>query len=164
MSELGNSGTECEPATPATRTQARLALNMGPPAEIAECLREHRRVCSEILKLVEKENTLLRTERAEAAFALRGTRKNLLAELSDSLDKMREIRIAWLRLAPEQRQGHPEIAELLRENQNLIMKVLVLDRENEQTLLRQGLVPARQVPSANRQRPHFVANLYQRNA
>jgi hypothetical protein len=137
---------------------------MAAPAEVAECLREHRRVCTEILKLVEKENSLLRAEQGDAAFALRGARKNLLAELSDSLDKMREIRIVWQRLAPEQRQGYPQIAELLRENQNLIMKVLVLDRENEQTLLRQGLVPARQVPSANRQRPHFVANLYQRNA
>ena len=137
---------------------------MPAPAEVAECLKEHRRVCQEILKLVEKENSLLRSNQAEAAFALRATRKNLLAELTSSLDKMREIRIAWVRVAPEQRQGHPQVAELLRENQNLIMKVLVLDRENEQTLLRLGLVPARQVPSANRQRPHFVANLYQRNA
>jgi hypothetical protein len=137
---------------------------MTSPAEVAECLREHRRVCEEILKLVEKENSLLRSSQPDTAFALRSTRKNLLAELTNSLDKMREIRIVWLRLAPEQRQGYPQIAELLRENQNLIMKVLVLDRENEQTLLRLGLVPARQVPSANRQRPHFVANLYQRNA
>ena len=99
-----------------------------------------------------------------AAFALRGARKNLLAQLTDSLDKIRELRITWLKLEPAQREGHPEIAELLRENQDLIMKILVLDRENEQTLLRHGLVPPRHVPSANRQRPHFVANMYQRNA
>lgn len=69
-----------------------------------------------------------------------------------------------MRLEPSVRQGHPEIAELLRENQNLIMKILVLDRENEQALLRKGLVPLRHVPPANRQRPHFVSNLYQRNS
>jgi len=132
--------------------------------DFAERLRNHLAVCTEILKLVEKENSLLRSENSEAAFSLRSTRKNLLAQLTDSLDKIRERRIAWLKLEPAQRQGHPEIAELLRENQNLIMKILVLDRENEQTLLRQGLVPPRHLPSANRQRPHFVANLYQRNA
>ena len=135
---------------------------MPAPAEVAECLREHRRVCSEILKLVEKEHSLLRSEQAEAAFSLRGTRKNLLAELTGSLDKMREIRIAWSRLAPEQRQGYPQIAELLRENQNLIMRILVLDRENEQALLRKGLVPPRHLPSPNRQKPHYVADLYRR--
>ena len=69
-----------------------------------------------------------------------------------------------MRLEPSVRQGHPEIAELLRENQNLIMKILVLDRENEQALLRKGLVPLRQVPPANRQRPHFVSSIYQRNS
>ena len=88
----------------------------------------------------------------------------MLADLSDSLDKVRELRVAWLKLPPGQKQGHPEIAELLRENQNLIMKILVLDRENEQTLLRHGLVPPRHVPSANKQRPHFVADIYRRNA
>jgi hypothetical protein len=151
---------------------------MPAPAEFAERLRGHRTVCTEILKLVEKENSLLRAQQAEAALALRSTRKNLLAELSDSLNKIRELRITWLKLAHGQRLGHPEIAELLRENQNLIMKILVLDRENEQTLLRQGLVPARQgpvpgkvtptdqrpAPLPNPKRQHFVANRYQRNA
>ncbi|MCC6233741.1 MAG: hypothetical protein IT580_13910 [Verrucomicrobiales bacterium] len=42
------------------------------------------------------------------------------------------------------------------------MKILLLDRENEQALLRHGLVPARELPSVNRQRPHFVSDLYRR--
>jgi hypothetical protein len=160
---------------------------MPQPAEFAARLREHRYVCSEILKLVEKENNLLRSRQPGQAFTLRSTRKNLLADLSDSLDKVRELRIAWLKLPPGQKQGHPEIAELLRENQNLIMKILVLDRENEQTLLRQGFVPVRPASAVARpaprpavvrpqaapaverpnivaQRPHFVASMYQRNA
>jgi len=127
-------------------------------------LNAHRALCDKILHLVEKESVLLRSENPAEATDLRTERKNLLAELDVSLDKIREIRIGWLKLEPVQRHGHPEIAELLRENQNLIMKILVLDRENEQTLLRHGLVPPRHVPSANRQRPHFVANMYQRNA
>ena len=42
------------------------------------------------------------------------------------------------------------------------MRIIVLDRENEQTRLRKGTVPARHLPSPNRQRPHFVADLYRR--
>jgi hypothetical protein len=42
------------------------------------------------------------------------------------------------------------------------MKFILLDRENEQGLLRRGMVPARELPSVNRQRPHFVAELYLR--
>jgi len=42
------------------------------------------------------------------------------------------------------------------------MKIVLLDRENEQALLRRGLVPPTQLPSVNRQRPHFVAELYRR--
>ena len=41
-------------------------------------------------------------------------------------------------------------------------KIILLDRENEQGLLRRGLVPPRELPSVNRQRPHFVADLYRR--
>jgi hypothetical protein len=50
----------------------------------------------------------------------------------------------------------------LRQNQDITMKLIVLDRENEQGLLRRGLLPASELPSANRQRPHYVADLYKR--
>jgi len=134
------------------------------PSELAEGLRAHYSLCQEVLKAVEREGQLLRSSPSEQPKNALEAKKNLLAQLSESLDKIRQRRIAWLKLEPAQRQGHPEIAELLRENQNLVMKILVLDRENEQTLLRQGLVPPRHVPAANRQRPHFVASMYQRNA
>ena len=71
-------------------------------------------------------------------------------------------RLKWQQLAPEERSRHGDIARLLRQNQDLTMKIIVLDRENEQHLLRRGLVPARELPSVNRQRPHFVADLYRR--
>ena len=137
---------------------------MNAPADWTERLRAHHALCTELLQVVEKENALLRSEKPQDAFALRPARKNLLAQLDDSLDKIRELRMAWLGLEPAQRQAYPEIADLLRENQDTTMKILVLDRENEQTLLRHGLVPPRHVPSAKQQRPHFVASMYQRNA
>ena len=50
----------------------------------------------------------------------------------------------------------------MRQAQELIMRVILLDRDNEQGLLRRGWSPAREIPSAQRQRPHFVADLYRR--
>ncbi|HVK57216.1 MAG TPA: hypothetical protein VM735_00420 [Candidatus Kapabacteria bacterium] len=111
-----------------------------------------------------RENSELRGQNEGLTVESSAQRKKFLAQLTNSLDKIREHRTVWMRLEPAARQGHPEIAELLRENQNLIMKILVLDRENEQALLRKGLVPLRHVPPANRQRPHFVSSLYQRNS
>ena len=105
--------------------------------------------------------------------ALRGTenpaldeffehRKNLLPRLNQSLDTLRRHRETWQKTSPEERDRHPEIGMLIRQNQDLTMKIIVRDRENEQHLLRRGLVPARELPSVNRQRPHFVAELYRR--
>jgi hypothetical protein len=132
--------------------------------EFIHDLKTHRNLCEAILTLASKENSALRSQAARGSEESVGQRKKFLAQLTESLNKIREHRVAWMRLEPSLRQGHPEIAELLRENQNLIMRILVLDRENEQALLRKGLVPLRHVPSANRQRPHFVASMYQRNS
>ena len=62
-----------------------------------------------------------------------------------------------------ERASAADLQRLMKDNQDLIMKVIVLDRENEQALLRRGLLPNRQLPSVNRQRPHFVAELYRRS-
>ena len=48
--------------------------------------------------------------------------------------------------------------------QSLLMKVLLLDRENQQALLRRGLVPAKHLPPVAAQQPHYVAGLYQRHS
>ena len=131
-------------------------------SEFEHDLNTHRNLCEDILQLVENESSRLRS--SEASEEASESKKKFLAQLSESLNKIREHRVCWLRLEPAVRQAHPEIAELLRENQNLIMRILVLDRENEQALLRKGLVPTRHVPSANRQRPHFVTSMYQRHS
>jgi hypothetical protein len=66
--------------------------------------------------------------------------------------------------APDERFRDAESAPLLRQNQDLILKILLLDRENEQARLRRGLLPAAHLPSVHQQRPHFVAELYRRQA
>jgi len=133
-------------------------------SEFIHDLKTHKNLCEDILKLVCNEHARLRSSDENPGVETSGTKKKFLAQLTESLNKIREHRTAWLRLEPALRQEHPEIAELLRENQNLIMRILVLDRENEQALLRKGLVPPKHVPPANRQRPHFVTSMYQRHS
>jgi hypothetical protein len=133
-------------------------------SEFIHDLKTHKNLCEDILKLVGNEHSRLRSTGDDIAVESNPLKKKFLAQLTESLNKIREHRASWLKLEPAVRQEHPEIAELLRENQNLIMRILVLDRENEQALLRKGLVPPRHVPPANRQRPHFVTSMYQRHS
>jgi hypothetical protein len=132
------------------------------PAEIAAELKSRLVLCQEILQLVEQEGQSLRDGGDPSLFNFHQRRKNLLPRLNQSLDSLRRHREHWQHLSVGDRARHPEIAALLRQNQDLTMKIILMDRENEQSLLRRGLVPARELPSVNRQRPHFVADLYRR--
>ena len=129
---------------------------------LRKALQERLLLCTEILSLVERESQALRRVDNPPLTEFYDQRKSLLPRLVLSLDSLRNHRLNWQQLAPEERSRHGDIARLLRQNQDLTMKIIVLDRENEQHLLRRGLVPARELPSVNRQRPHFVADLYRR--
>jgi DNA-directed RNA polymerase subunit H (RpoH/RPB5) len=105
---------------------------------------------------------MLRDPGKASLFEFYQLKKNLLPRLNLSLDALRRHRVSWQKLGRNERARYPEIGMLLRQDQDLIMKIILLDRENEQTLLRRGLLPPRELPSVNRQRPHFVAGLYSR--
>lgn len=135
---------------------------MNPVPSLAADLRGHLALCQEILALVETESQALRNPDAGLAFATYQAKKNLLPRLNQSLNQIRQHRATWQQLDPAQRAPYPEVPGLLRQNQDLIMKIIVLDRENEQALLRKGLVPPQHQPPAQRQRPHYVADLYRR--
>jgi hypothetical protein len=133
---------------------------MADVAQLAKDLKAQLRLYENILAIVEKENVTLKQSdsNAEAAAA----RKEVLPDLEASLDDLKRHRERWLKLPEPTRSKYPEIAGLLRQNQDIIMKIIVLDRENEQTLLRKGLVPPKHLPSAKRSQPHYVADLYKR--
>jgi len=137
---------------------------MNLPQEIAADLKARLGLCQELLQGLEREGQALRRPDNPSLFEFHQLRKKLLPLLSQSLEDLRRHRINWQRLSQQERARHPEITLLLRQNQDLTMKLIILDRENEQGLLRRGLVPARELPSVNRQRPHFVAELYRRQA
>jgi len=136
---------------------------MSPPADIIHDLRQHLELGHELLGVIEREGQSLRRPGKPALFEFYQLKKNLLPRLDKSLDNLRKHRINWQKLGPDERARHPEIGMLLRQNQDLTMKIILLDRENEQCLLRRGLVPPRELPAAERQRPHFVAELYRRS-
>ena len=135
---------------------------MNTPQELINTLNEHLALCQELLTAAEREGQCLRRPDKPSLFEFYSIKKNLLPRLNQSLDGLRQHRVNWQKLSLEERARHPDVGALLRKNQDLTMKIIVLDRENEQALLRRGLVPPRQLPSVNRQRPHFVADLYRR--
>jgi hypothetical protein len=130
---------------------------------MAAALRTQLALGEELLAVVARENGALREGGDFSSSDFFQQRKKLLPLLDRSLGGLKKHRQDWLRLTPVERGRHPEIAALIRANQELIMQIIVLDRENEQALLRRGLVPPRQWPSAHRQRPNYVASLYRRH-
>jgi ribosomal protein S12 methylthiotransferase accessory factor YcaO len=137
---------------------------MNLPQEIRDELKARLALCHELLQGLEREGQALRRPDNPSLFEFHQLRKKLLPALNRSLEALRRHRVKWQQFSREERARHPEIGLLLRQNQDLTMKVIILDRENEQSLLRRGLVPARELPSVNRQRPHFVADLYRRQS
>jgi flagellar biosynthesis/type III secretory pathway chaperone len=133
-----------------------------PENEMARDLQGHLALCQEILAVVEKECQTLRHPDPDSLKPLTAQKKSLLPRLNQSLDRLRQLRQRWQQMEPAARARQPGIGGLLRQNQDLIMKIIVLDRENEQTLLRQGMIPVQQLPPAQRQQAHYVTELYRR--
>ncbi|MBI3416281.1 MAG: hypothetical protein HY043_13385 [Verrucomicrobia bacterium] len=127
-------------------------------------LRQHLALAEEILSAFENESQKLRQAGERDHAECVQFRQGLLPRLNASLDKLKRHRLSWQQLSTGARAHCPEAARLLRQNQDVIMKTIVLDRENEQALLRRGLVPPGHLPPVNRQRPHFVADMYRRQS
>jgi hypothetical protein len=133
------------------------------PEEMTEALREHLGVCNALLELAHKEAQALKSPAPFPALAIQVERKALLCRLECALKLLGQKRTLWNCSGKERGPGDPRLRRLLRTAMDTIMRVLVLDRENEQQLLRRGLLPARCLPPAEQSRPHYVARLYQRH-
>ena len=127
-------------------------------------LRGHLELCREFLGVFTDENRALRSSQPWSPAEFAGERKRLLPRLESGLMKLRSFRQWWERMPADQRESCGEIKNLFRDLQNLFPRLLLLDRENQQEMLRRGLIPATQLPPAASQRPNFVASLYRRHA
>ena len=143
-------------------------LNRTPSAEFAAGLARELRaflaLCGDFLALAAQENQALAGTADYQPFGFHQRRKHLISPLESALIKLREFRLAWQQCGPPAESAQSEeIKSLFQDIQNLMMKILLLDRENQQAMLRRGMVPPAHLPAvAAEQRPHFVAGLYQR--
>ena len=129
-------------------------------------LRDHQTLCRELLLVAERESQALRTNQTAQLDEVYRMKRLLLPRLKESLEVVRRHRLSWQALTPAERSAQPDVQFLVRQVQDVTMRVILLDRENEQGLLRRGLIPARELAAAQQQqqRPHFVADLYRRQA
>ncbi|MDB6131144.1 MAG: hypothetical protein JWM04_2251 [Verrucomicrobiales bacterium] len=137
---------------------------MNEHAELTIRLQGHLDLCQQLLTIIEKETNLLRSGEQAAVFDIYQSKKQLLPKLKESVAGLKEKRVNLQDVTVEKRNYPPEVSRLMQKNQDLIMKMIVLDRENEQLLLRRGLLGPRELPSAQVQKPHFVADLYKRQS
>jgi hypothetical protein len=129
------------------------------PAGLARELQSFRALCEEALDLVNREGQALAGANDFRPGEFNEQRKRLLPQLDSALIQFRTLR-------QSRRQPGPpaDLVGLSQTIQSLLMKVLLRDRENQQALLRRGLVPAQHWPPATAQQPHYVSGLYQRHA
>jgi hypothetical protein len=132
--------------------------------ELVRDLREHLAICHECLALFSVENRLLRSTQEWQPAEFHEQRKRLLPRLDSVLIKLRSCRELWQKFSLAERERCGEIKNLFQEIQNLLPRILLLDRENQQQMLRRGVVPAAQLPPVASQQPNFVASLYRRHA
>ena len=135
-----------------------------PFSSLASHLRHYLSLCEDALSLAGRENQALSAPEDYPPFEFYQGRKALLSRLDEALNSLRTWRLAWQRLDPAERAQYSEVKQLLQTVQDSLVKFLVLDRENQQALLRRGLVPARQMPAFAGQSPHYATQLYRRHS
>lgn len=126
---------------------------------------EHIEVCRAIYHIIEREARALHAADPGDEFShTNEARKKLLPILDKSLARIRMHRTVWEKIPSEKRQRCERIRTLLTQGQNIVMKIMTLDRDNENCLLKRGAIPVQHIPSARRQQPGYVAGLYEKNA
>jgi hypothetical protein len=134
-------------------------------AAVAADLRAHLGYCELALEIATAENRALNGMDEYEPFEFFQKRKHLVADLESSLLKLQTWRKAWQQLPSDERERHPDVFNLFQEIGNMTMRVMQLDRENQQALLRRGLVPPKHLSlAAGAQPSHYVASVYRRNA
>jgi hypothetical protein len=143
-------------------------MNHQPTADFTELLTAELRafltLCEEALALATRENQALSGALEYQTQEFSQRRNNLLPAIKQATISLAGRRIAWQQTHKNQRYACVSVNSLLQSVQAVLMKFFILDRENQQAMLRRGLVPVRHLPPAAAQRPHFVAGLYQRHA
>jgi hypothetical protein len=122
------------------------------------------RVCEDVLSLAQREHQALSGPGAYDNQEFHQRRGQLLPNIESLVRKFRGHCVAWRQLPQSQRDRFEEMKRLFQTIQNLVMRVLVLDRENQQAMLKRGIVPVQHIPEAAARQPHYVADMYRKNS
>ena len=131
--------------------------------QLANELRVHYDLCSSILVTVQHEHQQLKRGDVKDLKDFFKHRSGMLERINNAQQKLFAQKSAWHQLTPDERTKQPEIADLIQKNLDLIMKVVLIDRENEKLLLQNKLLPSSHLPPAGRQNPSLVAQRYKSN-
>jgi flagellar biosynthesis/type III secretory pathway chaperone len=101
-----------------------------------EVVDRHLELCDDLLALLQEENRALRQEKGEVGEDLLEAKRTMLPRLDDSLAALK-------RLHAESPELMPALRDKLTAAQNKIMRILLVDRENEQLLLKTVFPPMR---------------------
>jgi hypothetical protein len=127
-------------------------------------LRAFAGVCEEILSMARREHQALSGHAAYEPSEFNQKRKTLLPDIESLVQKFRNHRMTWQQIPASQREHLTELKSLFQNIQGLMTRVILLDRENQQAMLKRGMVPVKHLPSTAVQQPHYVADLYRRNS
>jgi hypothetical protein len=101
-----------------------------------EVIRAHAQLCDEVMAVIMEENRILRSTGNVPDVAFVERKKALLPRLDESLERLRLVREEGGPLGESARR-QVEVA------QNKLMKIFMIDRENEQLLLKVTMPVAR---------------------
>lgn len=121
-------------------------------------------LCEDALALAQREHQALASQAAFEHREFDQRRTKLLPDIELLLGRFRSHRTAWEGVLQSQRERFPELKRLFQRIQNLLMKIMVLDRENQQAMLKRGMVPVNHLPAAGARQPHYVEGLYRKNS
>lgn len=101
---------------------------------LPHALTSHAEICDELYELMLDENRFLKASGRAKEEAFLNRKRAMLASLTRSLEAVREG-------ASQRGSSTPELRVAMEKVQQIILKALLLDRENEQLLLKSTLQP-----------------------
>ena len=119
-------------------------------------LLEHMAACELTYQLMLDENRLLKTTSTPPGDDFLRQKRSVLAQLEQALAMLRTLRDPMPELTARQR-------ETVRKTQQIVMKALLLDRENEQLLFKCAMVSRRPAPPQARPTLDQIQRLYRKH-
>jgi hypothetical protein len=135
-------------------------------SEILKDVDIHNDICRRLLEVVQQESRWLSSaSKEDPPLPDQRLKESLSQELSQAVSNIQAHRAAMndvAKLHPGANKD-PALQTAIQSATDLIMKIVVLDRENEKLLMKKGLIPPSRIPSSYQYRPSEAIKAYQKN-